>query len=91
MLINLLEKQPRPIERRLCDVLEDYQAFYIEDHHLIVIEQSDDTLAVIAPREEITFTSYGSLTALSSDFDLDNNTPVTPISDIGIEYTKAGE
>lgn len=91
MLINLLERQPQPIERRLCDVLEDYQAFYIEEHHLIVIEQSDDTLAVIAPHEEISFTAYGSITALSSDFDLDNNTPVTPIANIAIEYTKAGE
>ncbi|CAL9990625.1 hypothetical protein VPHD260_0218 [Vibrio phage D260] len=89
MLINLLEKQPKEIEWRLCNVLEDHQAFYIEAHHLIVMEQSDDTLAVIAPHEEVTFTAYGSLTALSSDFDLDNNTPVTPIDGIEIGYTKA--
>ncbi len=91
MLINLFEKQPKAIECRLCNVLDDHQAFYIKEQHLIVMEQTDNTLTVIAPHEEITVITYGSLTALSSDYDLQNDTPCIPISDINIEYVKAVE
>lgn len=88
-MIELYEKPTKVTLTTISNVLGTHEAFYIEEHHLLVVEQSDDTLAVISPHDEVLITVYTDLPQLCNDYAMPNDQPVIPVSNIGLQYEKS--